>query len=82
MVQVVAVSTDGRAGVGPLCQVVTGLTGSALITATPGAALTGGIAPLTTPAIAPESPGTLGYARPITQTRTTAHRGQEVLLSE
>ncbi len=59
MVEVVVIPADGRAGIGPLGQVMTGLTGSALITAAPGAALTGGVAPLATPAVAPESPGTL-----------------------
>lgn len=80
MVEVVVIPTDGCAGIGPLCQVLTGLTGSALVTATPSAALTRRVAPLTTPAVAPESPGTLRYARPIGQTRTKAHRGQEVTL--
>lgn len=59
VVEVVVIPADGRAGIGPLGQVMTRLTGSALITAAPGAALTGGVAPLTTPAVAPESPGTI-----------------------
>lgn len=59
VVEVVVLPTDGCAGVGPLGEVVSRLTGAALVTATPGAALAGGVAPLTTPAVAPESPGTL-----------------------
>lgn len=59
MVEVVAVPTVGCAGVGPLGQVMTRYTGSALIAATPGAAHTGGEAPLTTATVTPESPGTL-----------------------
>lgn len=59
MVEVVVIPTDGCAGIGPLSQVMTRLTGSALVTAAPGAALTGGVASLTTPAVSPESPGTL-----------------------
>ena len=78
VVEVVVIPADGRAGAGVLSQVVTGLTGSALVTATPGAALAGGVAPLTTSAVAPESPGTLRHTHPIGPTRTRAHRGQEV----
>lgn len=59
VVEVVVISTDGCAGTFPLSQVMTRLTGGALVTATPSAALTGGVAPLTAPAVAPESPGTL-----------------------
>lgn len=78
VVEVVVVSAVGRAGAGPLGEVVTGLTGSALVAAAPGAALAGGVAPLTTPAVAPESPGTPRHTHPIGQTRTEAHRGQEM----
>lgn len=77
VVEVVVIPTDGCAGIGPLSQVMTRLTGSTLVTATPSAALTGGVAPLTAPPVAPESPGTLRYTHPIGQTRTKAHRGQE-----
>lgn len=59
VVEVVVIPTDGCAGIGPLSQVMTHLTGSALVAAAPGAALTGGVASLTTPTVAPESPGTL-----------------------
>lgn len=59
MVEVGAFSTDRRAGIGPLGQVMARLTGSALVIPTAGAALTGGVALLTMPAVAPESPGTL-----------------------
>lgn len=59
VVKVEVVPTGGCAGIGPLSQVMTRLTGSALVTTTPSAALAGGVAPLTTPAVAPESPGTL-----------------------
>ena len=59
MVEIVVIPTDGSAGIGPLSQVEPPLTGSALVTAAPGAGLTGGVASLTTATVAPESPGTL-----------------------
>lgn len=59
VVEVVVVSTESCAGIGPFSQVMTWLTGSALITATPSAAHAGRVAPLTTPAVTPKSPGTL-----------------------
>lgn len=58
MVEVVVFPTDRCAGIGPLSQVMARLTGSALVTPTSSAALTGGVAPLTTPTVTPESPGT------------------------
>lgn len=79
MVEVVVVPADGGTRVGSLGQVMAGLTGSTLVTATPVAALTGGVAPLTTPAVTPKSSGTLWYTQPIRRTRTEAHGGQEVL---
>lgn len=65
MVEVIAVPAGGRAGIGALGQVVTRLTGSALVTAAAGAALARGVAPLATPAVPPESPGTLRHAHPV-----------------
>lgn len=59
MVEVVVIPTDGCAGVSVLSQMMTCLTGSALVAATPNAALTGGVASFTTPTVAPESLGTL-----------------------
>lgn len=59
VVEVVVIPTDCCAGVGPLGQVMTRLTGSALVASAPSAVLAGGVAPLATPAVAPESPGTL-----------------------
>lgn len=59
MVEVIAVNAGGHAGIGVLGQVMTRLTGSALVTATAGAAGARGVTSLTTLAIAPESPGTL-----------------------
>lgn len=55
MVEVEVVPTGGRAAIGPLGEVMTRLTGGALVTATPDAAPAGGKAPLTTPPVAPES---------------------------
>lgn len=78
VVEVVVLPAGGCAGVGPLGEVVSWLTGGALVAATPSTALTGGVAPLTTPAVAPESPGTLWHTHPVAQTCTTAHGGQEV----
>lgn len=77
VVEVVAVPAEGCACVGPFSQVIARLTGPALVTATPSAALTGGEAPFTAPTVAPEPSGTLWYTRPIEKTRTTAQRGQE-----
>lgn len=65
MVEVEVVPADGCAGIGPLSQVMAGLTGRALVTAASGAALAGRVALLATPAVTPESPGTLGYTQSI-----------------
>lgn len=67
MVEVIAVPAGGRAGIGALSQVMTRLTGSALVTAAPGAALARGEAPLATPAVTPESPGTLRHTHPVVE---------------
>lgn len=74
MVEVVVLSAGGCAGVCPLGEVVSRLTGGALVASTPGTALAGGVAPLATPAVTPESPGTLWHTHPVAQTCTTAHR--------
>lgn len=65
MVEEIAVPTGGRAGIGVLGQVMTRLTGSALVTAAAGAAVARGVALLTTPAVTPESPGTLRHTHPV-----------------
>lgn len=67
MVEVIAVPAGGRAGIGALSQVMTRLTGSALVTAAAGAALARGVAPLATPAVTPESPGTLRHTHPVVE---------------
>lgn len=64
MVEVIAVPAGGRAGISALNQVMTRLTGSALVAAAAGAALARGVAPLATPAVTPESPGTLRHTHP------------------
>lgn len=71
MVEVITIPADGCAGIGALGQVMTRLTGGALVAAAPGAAPAGGVASLTTPAVAPESPGTLRHTQPVAE----AHRG-------
>lgn len=73
MVEVVVIPAYGCARVGPLSQVMTRLTGSALVAAATGAAIAGGVAPLATPAVAPKSPGTLRYTHPVGHTRPKAH---------
>lgn len=65
MVKVIAVPAGGCASIGVLGQVMTSLTGSALVTAAAGAAVARGVAPLTTPAVTPESPGTLRHTHPV-----------------
>lgn len=65
MVEVIALPTGGRAGIGVLGQVMTRLTGSALVTAAAGAAVARVVALLTTPAVTPESPGTLRQTHPV-----------------
>lgn len=74
MVEVIAVPAGGRAAIGVLCQVMTRLTGSALVTAAAGAAVARGVAPLTTPAVTPESPGTLRHTHPVEE--HTGHNTQ------
>ena len=59
VIKVVVIPAGGCTSIGPLCKVMTWQTGSALITTTPSAALTGGEAPLTTPPVSPEPSGTL-----------------------
>lgn len=68
VVQVVAVPADRRARAAVLDQMVTLLTGGALVAAAPGAALAGGVAFLATAAVGPEPAGTLGDARPVART--------------
>lgn len=53
VVEEVVLPAASCAGVGPLSQVITRLTGSALVASTTSAALTGRIAPFTTSAVTP-----------------------------
>lgn len=77
MVEVIAVPAGGRAGIGVLDQVMTHLTGCALVTAAAGAAVARGVAPLATPAVTPESLGTLRHTHPVEEdTGRNTHRGQ------
>lgn len=65
MIEVVVISTGRSAGIGVFCQVMTSLTGSALVAATTSAALTGGVASLTAAAVTPEPPGALRYTQSV-----------------
>lgn len=79
MLQVVAVPAEGRARAGVLDQVVTFLTGGALVAAAPAAARAGGVAFFAAPPVAPESPGALGHAHSVAQTgRVKRPRGAVV----